>query len=135
MTADYIDSLQRAMAYRARMGDTAPGAAQAALRKAIMQADDPFCMPTRHAAVDEWDRLRRIRIDGMPPPADDLSLLIDTIAMRHGYTSRADAWRHIGINPNRGRSLLGQNAQAIDWPIWFCAREAAIGAREAAIGD
>jgi hypothetical protein len=120
-------ALQRAMAYRAKMATIAPGAAQAALRKAIMRSDDTSGMPTRYAAVEEATRLRRIHIPDMPPPVDDLSLLIDVIAMRHGYTARADAWRHIGINPNRGRSLLGQNAGAIDWPIWKTARDAAIG--------
>jgi hypothetical protein len=124
---DVALALQRAMAYRAKMATIAPGAAQAALRKAIMGSDDTSGMPTRYAAVDEATRLRRIHIADMPPPVDDLSLLIDTIAMRHGYTARADSWRHIGINPNRGRSLLGQNAQAIDWPVWKTARDAAIG--------
>lgn len=84
-------------------------------------------MPTRHAAGEEAWRLKRITIADMPASPDDLSLLVDTIAMRWVYTSRAKAWLHIGINPNRGRSLLGQNSNAIDWPIWFTTRDAALG--------
>jgi hypothetical protein len=120
-------ALRLAMAYRAAMGDKGPGAAQAVLRKAIMQAKTPWTSPTADECDANFARLMAYTIADMPPPVDDLSLLIDVIAMRHGYTARADAWRHIGINPNRGRSLLGQNAGAIDWPIWFCARQAAIG--------
>ena len=119
-------ALGLAMTYRAAMVDTGPGAAQAALRKMIMQSKAPP-QPTADECDATFARLMTYTIDTMPPPVDDLSLLIDAIAMRHGYTARAEAWRHIGINPNRGRSLLGQNAGAIDWPIWFCARQAAIG--------
>lgn len=120
-------SLACAMAYRSRMGGTAPGAAQAALRRAILGSIGPLGTPTPEAIGAELRRLCAIGIPDMPVDADDLSLLIDTICMRRGYTSRADAWRHIGISPNTGRSLLGQNAQAINWPIWKTARDAAIG--------
>jgi hypothetical protein len=113
----------------ARMGDAGPGAAQAGLRGRIMADHNPLGIgkPTQMAVLEEYIRLMGLPIGAMPPPVEYLSLLIDVIAMRHGYTARADAWRHIGINPNRGRSLLGQNAQAIDWPIWKTARDAAIG--------
>lgn len=40
--------------------------------------------------------------------------------------SRADAWRHIGITPDRGRSLQARNAHSLDWPIWFTLRHAAL---------
>ena len=120
-------ALALAMAYRAAMGDTGPGAAQAALRKAIMQAKAPP-QPTADECDATFIRLRAYTIADMPPPVGDLSLLIDVIAMRHGYTARAEAWRHIGINPDRGRGLLGRNAEAIDWPIWFTASSAAFGA-------
>jgi hypothetical protein len=121
--ADF-SNLARALEYRARMHEVAAGAAQAKLRREIME------MPMTHAGLDERVnaialRLRAYTIADMPPPVDDLSLLIDVIAMRHGYTARAEAWRHIGINPDRGRGLLGRNAEAIDWPIWFVSFNAA----------
>lgn len=81
----------------------------------------------RHQLVaQEAARILRIHIDDMPPATDDVALLLDAIAFRIGATTRADAWRSIGINPNRGRDLLARNAQAVDWPIWFTLRTAAL---------
>lgn len=116
--------LARAMRYRRDMWaeGNAPGSAQAALRNRIM------AMPVEELGEDlmreaarEAGRLAELEPSDMPATVDDLALLIDTIAMRHGFTARADAWREIGINPNRGRDLLARNAKAIDWPIFFTA--------------
>lgn len=124
--------LARAMLYRKRMwaAGTAPGRAQVALRDEIMamSKEDLGQIHMRDAKA-QAERLAKISIPDMPASVDDLALLIDTICMRHGYSARAEAWRHIGINPNRGRELLARNASAIDWPIWFTARAYAIGER------
>ena len=123
-----MSALAQALVYRARMSDTPRGNAQAALRRAIMQGDRSFTASAVNEAKEAHARLMACRIEDMPPSIEDLSLLIDVIAMRHGFSARADAWRLVGINPNRGRSLLGQNAGAIDWPIWFTCRHAALDA-------
>ncbi len=115
------------MAYRARKDDAGPGAAQAALREAIMRTKDPAGFPSAKEGFEVWSRLWGYTIADMPPTADDMSLLIDTICMRNGFTARADAWRTIGIGPDRGRGLLARNVSAIDWPIWKTARDAALG--------
>ncbi len=121
-----MSALAEALIYRARMSDTPRGNAQAALRREIMQGDRSLHPSTLQEAKAAHARLMACRIEDMPPAVEDLSLLIDVIAMRHGCSARADAWRLVGINPNRGRSLLGQNAGAIDWPIWFTCRHAAL---------
>jgi hypothetical protein len=59
-----------------------------------------------------------VSIADMPADPDDVSLLLDVIGFRHGLTTRADCWRRIGINPERGRALLTRNKTALDWPIW-----------------
>lgn len=123
---DPTEALARAMIYRSRMwlDGTYPGRGQSSLRQELMAMD--LTDAERDEATAARTRLMSMRIEDMPATADDLALLIDTIAMRHGYTTRADAWRHIGINPNRGRDLLARNANAIDWPIWFTARSYAL---------
>lgn len=118
-----LEHLARAVAYRAAMGSVAPGRAQAALRVSIM-AQPPAITDDVAAA---YRRIMAREVDDMPPTADDLSLLVDTIAMRHGLHARADAWRIVGINPDRGRDLLTRSASAIDWPIWYTVRAYAIG--------
>ena len=118
-----ITHLARALDYGARMHTAAPGTMQAALRSQILAAE-PIISDD---VIRAWQRIMAYTPDSMPPPTDDLALLVDTIAMRHGLTSRADAWRKAGINPERGRGLLGRNAQAVDWPLWFTCRSYAIG--------
>lgn len=118
-----LHHIERALAYRARMASTAPGIHQIDLRRQIIVGP----VTGAHDAQATLDRLLSYRIEDMPAAADDLSLLIDIIAMRHRVTSRAKAWARIGIHPDRGRDLLARNAKAIDWPIWFTAIYAATG--------
>lgn len=118
--------LAQALTYRNFMGEIAPGAAQAKLRREIMaQGETSLGLPAPSVVASIHVKLASHTIDDMPPAADDLSLLVDVIAMRQGFTSRADAWRSIGIHPDRGRDLLARNAKAIDWPIWFTTFHAA----------
>lgn len=118
-----IIHLARAIDYGARMSLAAPGQAQANLRAQILAADPAIT----DEVIRTWKRLTAYTPDDMPPSTDDLALLIDAIAMRHSLTSRADAWRKAGINPERGRGLLGRNAQAVDWPLFFTVRSYATG--------
>lgn len=124
MFDEAIEHIARAIAYRALSPTRAPGRAQAELRSTIMLAP----ASVTDEAMQAWKRITGITVDGMPPDPDDVSLLIDAIAMRHGFTDRASAWRACGINPNRGRDLLSRQAHSVDWPIWFTIRHTAIGA-------
>lgn len=121
-----LAALARALAYRALKDGEGNGAAQAALRRRIL-ANTKVLEVTPPRVTEAFDRLMAVKITDMPPPTDDVSLLLDALAMRIGATNRADAWRSIGINPNRGRDLLARNAEAVDWPIWWTLRTAAIG--------
>ncbi len=121
-----LAALARALAYQALKDGEAPGRAQAALRERIMgNAKILDVVPPR--VEEAYRRIMAITMDDMPPDTDDVALLLDTLAMRIGATTRADAWRFIGINPNRGRDLLARNAGAVDWPVWFTMRQAALG--------
>lgn len=82
--------------------------------------------------VDERakDRAKLIDVtfrDDMPPDPADVRFLLDALCFKLRSTKRADAWREIGINPNRGRDLLGRNSRALDWPIWFTLVKAVVG--------
>ncbi|KEP68820.1 hypothetical protein DL1_08550 [Thioclava dalianensis] len=125
LNEDAIPHLARAMIFRRSMADHAPGKHMIELRnQVIISPVEPNDM------ADAKSRARKImssRPSDMPADPDDLSLLIDTIAMRYGLTSRGEAWRKIGINPNRGRNLFSRGQNAIDWPIWFTARAYAMG--------
>lgn len=125
LNPDAIPHLARALIFRSIMGTHPPGAALRKLRNSVIIS--PVEKLMMDAGKDEANRLMSISQDDMPASPNDLSLLIDTIAMRYGMTSRAEAWRKIGINPNRGRAFFGRNAAAIDWPIWFAARAYALG--------
>lgn len=115
--------LQMAMIYRAQRGSVGPGAGQTALRQRIMRETPEITRQVPPVAA----RLAGYSIPDMPPPVDDIALLLDALAFRIGATARADAWREIGVNPNRGRDLLARNHSAFDWPLWFTLREAALG--------
>lgn len=124
-----ITNLHMALRFQAERPADHHGAALAALRVSIAAETDAGRLPAQRIALAyrEWGRLRAISINDMPPSTDHVALLLDTIAFKIGATSRAEAWRHIGVNPNRGRDLLARNAQAVDWPIWFTLRHAALG--------
>ena len=124
MLEEGMEHIARAMAYRALAHTRAPGRAQAELRRTIMLMEPAIT----DEVVKAWKRITRRTMDDMPPGSDDVSLLIDAIAMRHGMTDRASAWRACGINPDRGRDLLARSAQAVDWPLWFTIRHTALGA-------
>lgn len=121
-----LAALARALAYQALKDGEAPGRAQAALRERIL--GNTRILDVVPPRVEEAHRrLMAVMQDDMPPGTDDVALLLDTLAMRIGATSRADAWRHIGINPHRGRDLLARRADAVDWPVWYTMRQAALG--------
>lgn len=126
---DALLHLARAIEYQRRMwaDGSAPGRAQVALRESILalSAKDLGVTAMRQAEAT-LAKLRALTPDDMPPPPEDLATLIDTIAMRHGFTSRADAWRMIGVAPDTGRGLLGRQASAISWPVIFTARAYAL---------
>lgn len=127
--ADTLLNLARAAEYQRRMWSdgTAPGRAQVALRESILaMTEQDLGISTMRQAESTIARLRAITPDDMPPPVEDLAILIDTIAMRHRFTARADAWRIIGISPDTGRGLLGRQASAITWPVVFTARAYAL---------
>jgi hypothetical protein len=75
----------------------------------------------------EIDRLRAISPGDMPPDANDTARLLDTIAFRYGFETRADTWRAIGIHPDRGRDMLGRGKANMDWPVWFTMVAYALG--------
>lgn len=125
--ATTIHHVARALIYGQREDSATPGAGKATLRREIMAHPHPLSVIATLGASQAIVRLEAAGIEDMPPDTSDVILLLDTIAFRHGYVSRADAWRHIGITPDRGRSLQARNAHSLDWPIWFTLRHAALG--------
>lgn len=127
---DALIHLARAIEYQRRMWSegAGPGRAQVALRQAVLaMTPQDLGISIMREAEATAARIRALTPEDMPPPAEDLALLIDTIAMRHGHTARADAWRVIGISPDTGRGLLGRQAASISWPTIFTARAYALG--------
>ena len=123
------NNLRNALIIRAISGaGEAPrlGAALAVTRHDVMigvHADHPAGQDT-HAV---HARLMAITAADMPPGTDDVGILLETLAQRLGGLSHAAAWQSIGINPNRGRGLLSRSRDAVDWPIFFTLRHAALG--------
>ena len=111
-----MDHIARAQAYRALSRDTAPGHAQATLRTVILNSAAAITDDTLTA----WHRIRAVTEAHMPPDPDDLSLMLDAVAMRCGYTSRSAAWHRCGIHPDKGREYLSARGRhAVTWPIWL----------------
>lgn len=82
--------------------------------------------PATQFAQETYDRLMATTPAEMPADPDDIAILLEAMSQRLGGVSRAMVWRSIGINPNRGRDLLARNASALDWPIFFTLRSAAL---------
>ncbi|WP_337186562.1 hypothetical protein [Phenylobacterium sp.] len=125
-----MNPLAQALVVRELRGgaDTAP-ANGAAL--AVIRADVLIGAHDDHPAAADAELIRRrimsLGVADMPPPTDLVAILIETLSQRLGGLGHGPAWRSIGVNPNRGRDLLARSAQAVDWPIWFTLREAALG--------
>lgn len=124
-----LTDLHMAMRFRTERKNTAPGRALADLRKRIAEETDTQGMPA--ARLDlvgrEARRLMSIAIGDMPPSGDDIALMVDAIAFSIGETSRAAAWRAIGIKPRQGDDLISRHRERVDWPIWHCLICAAFG--------
>jgi len=121
-----LSNLSRAMKFAIKRESTAPGTAQAKLRRDLAETPIPDEHQNGYSPTGiMFDRIMGIGIDEMPPEVDLVALVLDTLVFRLGSTNRADAWRRIGVNPNRGRDLLARNHNAFDWPLWFTLREAA----------
>lgn len=124
MFDESMEHLARAQAYRVLSRDTAPGHAQAELRRVILASPAAITDET----VAAWHRIRAVTVDTMPPDTDDLSLMLDAVAMRHGFTDRASAWRACGIHPDKGREYLSARGRhAVTWPIWIALYVASTG--------
>ena len=123
-------TLGRALAIQAiRCGDgeSRIGAALAVLRADALTGahdDHPACAgaPETHA------RLIALNPADMPPSLDDLALLLETASQRLGGVGYAHVWQSVGIGRDRGRNFLSpRGLGAVDWPIWFTLRCAALG--------
>ncbi len=113
-------------------GEGRVGAALAVLRgDALTGALDEH--PAIARADSERARLMAIEAGDMPPSLDDLALLLEIASQRLGGVSHAMVWASIGIGRDRGRNFLSpRGIGAVDWPIWFTLREAAIRGADAA---
>lgn len=120
-----LTNLHMAMRFKAERGDTPPGRAIADLRLRLM--DDSMTPSRRALVLAEAKRLMAIGIGDMPPTTDDLALLIDALAFAIGATSRADAWRSVGIKPRQGDEYMRRLIHTVNWPIWFAIRHGALG--------
>lgn len=124
-----LTNLARAMKVRALSQDGDAdvfGAALAVLRGDAMTGalDDQIDMD---AARVTYDEIMALTVADMPPSTDLVRTLIETVSQREGGISAAMVWRSIGVNPNRGRDFMSRQAHAVDWPIWYTLREAALG--------
>ncbi len=118
--------LGRALFVRSMAADeTMNGAALAVIRAdaAIGAHDERIDGAITRATLT---RLLSIGVDDMPASPVDVAILLETLSQRLAGVSRAMVWRAIGVNPNRGRDLLARNAAALDWPIFFTLRHAAL---------
>ena len=124
-----LTHISRALAIRAisRGSDEAMNGAALATVRADALGGEYDREPATQFARETYDRLMATTPAEMPADPDDVAILLETLSQRLGGVSRAMAWRSIGINPNRGRDLLTRNASALDWPIFFTLRAAAIG--------
>ena len=101
------------------------GAALAVLRADVATGTHDDHRPSLDPAATRA-RLLALGLGDMPPPTDDVAILLETLSQRLGGLGHAAGWKSIGIKPNRGRDLLARNARAVDWPIWKTLRDAAL---------
>lgn len=125
MTLTPAQAVDAAIVFRTWRGSRPGGAAGVRARADIQRA--ATAVPPSERGAAEARRLMAVSIADMPADPDDVSLLLDVIGFRHGLTTRADCWRRIGINPERGRALLTRNKTALDWPIWRALVAEALG--------
>lgn len=122
-------ALSRALVVRAISQEQPEDAVGAAL--AVLRGDVMMGVHDEHPAARSADAvmtsIMALTVSDMPPPTDLVAILLETASQRHGGISRAMVWTSIGVNANRGRDLLARNAGAVDWPIWYTVREAALG--------
>lgn len=124
-----LSPLARALIIRAIGAQTAEHLNGAAL--AVLRGDTLIGTHDGHPAAESEPAARAaimaVTVDDMPPPTDMVSLLLESASQRLGGIGRGQVWQSIGINANRGRDLLARNAGAVDWPIWYTLRAAALG--------
>jgi hypothetical protein len=82
--------------------------------------------PAASGAQAIYDEIMAVHVADVPPSTDLVAILLETLAQRLGGVSWAMAWQSIGVKTSRGRDLLTRSAQALDWPIWYTLREAAL---------
>ena len=83
------------------------------------------------AALSETQVRERIMgydVADMPPPADLVGLLAETLSQRLGGIGTGRAWQSIGIKPDAGRGYSSGRSKTI-WPIWKTLRDAALETR------
>ena len=124
----YTEALMAAVEFQTRRDPDAPRR-DVTLRREIAAESEHLTLSSEgHAAAyDLVTRLRAMAPAGMPPDPNDTALLLDTIAFRYGFETRADTWRALGIHPDRGRDMLGRGRAHMDWPVWFTMVAYAVG--------
>ncbi|PNW62798.1 UNVERIFIED_CONTAM: hypothetical protein BEN50_25055 [Euhalothece sp. KZN 001] len=127
--------IHMALRLRAERRPDHKGRALAILRRKILLEEIDGRVPAgpHMRAWDALDRLRGYRVEDMPPPVADLELLIDALAFRGGLTSRAAAWRSIGVPANTGKAYLAHRHSNLTWPVWFTLRETALGSENSRV--
>ncbi|MEC9346041.1 MAG: hypothetical protein VYB54_07425 [Pseudomonadota bacterium] len=128
MTYREMTPLERALVVRALSrgeNEAVRGAALAVLRQDVLTGAHAG-HPAAAAAPEVRAAIMALAVDDMPPDPDMVGLLLETLSQRLDGMGYAAAWRHIGVNPNRGRDLLARSWQSVDWPIWKTLRDAAL---------
>lgn len=124
-----LTHLSRALTVRAISRDE-PEYANAGAALAVLRSDVYTGSHADHPAAASaqaiYDEIMDLTVADMPPSTDLVAILLETLAQRLGGGSWAMAWHSIGIKPSRGRDLLTRSAHALDWPIWYTLREAAL---------
>ena len=124
-----ITNLTRALAVRA-ISRAEPESPIIGAPLAVLRADALIGMHDDHPATAGaqaiYDEIMAVTVADMPPSTDLVAILLETASQRLGGVGWGPVWQSIGINPNRGRDLLARNSRALDWPIWYTLRAAAL---------